>query len=63
MIFLMHGLGPQGGEMTKIKHVKNPLISLGREVMYSEDPKHVVMKYCEKFKYYGRASLLLNSES
>jgi orotidine-5'-phosphate decarboxylase len=54
-IFLLQGLGPQGGEMSKIKHVKNPLVSLGREIIYSKNPKQVAIEYREKFEYYRTA--------
>jgi len=50
VIFLMQGIGPQGGEATNIKHVTNPLVSLGRAVIYADNPKEEVKKYYEMFK-------------
>ena len=47
VIFLMQGVGPQGGDLTKIACAKNPLISLGREVIYSENPRQVIKEYHE----------------
>ena len=44
-ILLLQGLGPQGGEQSKVKCVHNPLISLGREVIYATNPKKVVKEY------------------
>jgi orotidine-5'-phosphate decarboxylase len=48
VILLMQGIGPQGGNITKVKYVKNPLISLGREVIYSANPKLAVKEYHER---------------
>ena len=50
IIFLLQGIGPQGGQTNKIKYVHNPLISLGRAVIYSPYPRNVVKKYYEQFK-------------
>lgn len=49
VIFLMQGIGPQGGDISNIKHAANPLVSLGREVIFSENPKEAVKKYNETF--------------
>jgi orotidine-5'-phosphate decarboxylase len=45
VVFLMQGIGPQGGKINGIKYAKNPLISLGREVIYSPNPKVTVKEY------------------
>jgi len=50
VIFLMQGIGPQGGEATNVKYVTNPLVSLGRAVLSAENPKEEVKKYYEMFK-------------
>jgi len=50
VVFLMQGIGPQGGEATNIKYVTNPLVSLGRAVIYSDNPKEAVKRYYEMFK-------------
>jgi orotidine-5'-phosphate decarboxylase len=50
IIFLMQGIGPQGGEITNIKYARNPLISLGRSVIYSDNPKEEIKKYYDMFK-------------
>jgi orotidine-5'-phosphate decarboxylase len=50
VIFLMQGIGPQGGEATNIKYVTNPLVSLGRAVIYADNPKEEVKKYYEMFR-------------
>ena len=47
VVFLMQGLGPQGGEITKVKFVTNPLVSIGRAVVYSKKPRETVKKYHE----------------
>lgn len=44
-VFLMQGIGPQGGEIANIKYVVNPLVSLGREVIYSDNPLKALEKY------------------
>jgi orotidine-5'-phosphate decarboxylase len=49
-VFLMQGLGPQGGEATKVKFARNPLVSLGRAVIYADDPKKAVREYHESLK-------------
>ena len=50
VVFLMQGIGPQGGQVNKVKYARNPLISLGRAVIYSKDPKMVVKNYYKLFK-------------
>jgi len=50
VVFLMQGIGPQGGEATKIKHATNPLVSLGRAVIFADNPREEVKKYYEMFK-------------
>lgn len=50
VVFLMQGIGPQGGEVTKAKLVTNPLVSLGRAVLYSENPKEEIKKYHEMLR-------------
>jgi orotidine-5'-phosphate decarboxylase len=52
VIFLLQGIGPQGGEANKIRHVTNPLVSLGRVVLYSDHPHKTVEKYQNIFKKY-----------
>jgi len=49
-VFLMQGIGPQGGEVNKIKYARNPLVSLGRAVIYSQNPREAVKEYYETFK-------------
>ena len=49
VIFLMQGIGPQGGDATNVKHVINPLISLGREVIFFDNPREAVKKYNDLF--------------
>ncbi|MBI2675941.1 MAG: orotidine 5'-phosphate decarboxylase [Candidatus Aenigmarchaeota archaeon] len=46
-VFLMQGIGPQGGklDLSKIKLVRNPLVSLGREVIFSENITQSVKRY------------------
>ncbi|MEJ2127045.1 MAG: orotidine 5'-phosphate decarboxylase [Candidatus Bathyarchaeota archaeon] len=51
-VFLLQGIGPQGGKANNIRHVKNPLISLGRAVLYTDNPKKTIQKYHEIFKKY-----------
>ena len=51
-IFLLQGIGPQGGQANKIRYVKNPLISLGRTIIYSKDPRNEIKKYNQIFKKY-----------
>jgi orotidine-5'-phosphate decarboxylase len=50
VIFLMQGIGPQGGEATNIKYVTNPLVSLGRAVIFADKPKEEVKRYYEMFR-------------
>jgi len=50
VVFLMQGIGPQGGDSTNIKYVTNPLVSLGRAVIYSDNPREAVKKYYDMFK-------------
>ncbi|MDH5483585.1 MAG: orotidine 5'-phosphate decarboxylase [Candidatus Bathyarchaeota archaeon] len=50
VVFLMQGIGPQGGEAAHIKYVTNPLVSLGRSVIYSQNPREVVKRYYDLFK-------------
>jgi len=47
VVFLMQGIGPQGGQIENVRYVTNPLVSLGREVIYSQDPREALMKYHE----------------
>ena len=54
VIFLLQGLGPQGGQAAKIRYVKNPLVSLGRAVIYSDNPREIIEKYANIFKKYKR---------
>jgi orotidine-5'-phosphate decarboxylase len=49
-VFLMQGIGPQGGEISKIRSARNPLVSLGRAVIYSQKPREAVKEYYETFK-------------
>lgn len=49
-VFLLQGIGPQGGKIQKIKNITNPLISLGREVIYSRNPREKVRSYLDLFK-------------
>ena len=49
-VFLFQGIGPQGGnevDLEKVKIVANPLVSLGREVIFSENVKESVKRYCD----------------
>ena len=50
VVFLLQGIGPQGGAASKIRYVTNPLISLGRAIIYSNNPKKAVKKYYNLFK-------------
>ena len=50
VVFLMQGIGPQGGQINKIRYASNPLVSLGRAVIYSDNPKDAVKKYHQIFK-------------
>ena len=51
-VFLLQGIGPQGGSANNVRYVKNPLISLGRAVIYSDNPRKAVEGYHEIFKKY-----------
>jgi orotidine-5'-phosphate decarboxylase len=53
-ILLLQGLGPQGGDQSKVKYVRNPLISLGRKVIYASNPKKVVKEYYETLNKFRR---------
>ena len=52
VVFLLQGIGPQGGQANKIRYVQNPLVSLGRTVIYSDDPRKTVESYHEILKKY-----------
>ncbi len=52
VVFLLQGIGPQGGQANKIRYVKNPLVSLGRAVIYSDEPKEAVKGYHRILKKY-----------
>ena len=52
VVFLLQGIGPQGGGSNKIRYVTNPLASLGRAVIYSDNPRKTVEKYQGTFKKY-----------
>jgi orotidine-5'-phosphate decarboxylase len=52
VVFLLQGIGPQGGQANKIRYVRNPLVSLGRAVIYSDDPRKAVKGYHEVLKKY-----------
>jgi orotidine-5'-phosphate decarboxylase len=52
VVCLLQGIGPQGGQANKIRYVRNPLISLGRAVIYSDNPQKAVKGYHEIFKKY-----------
>jgi len=51
-VFLLQGLGPQGGQANKIRYVRNPLVSLGRAVIYADDPRKAVEGYHSILKKY-----------
>ena len=56
-VFLLQGIGPQGGneaDLGKMKIVKNPLVSLGREVIFSENIEESIKKYYELLKGVGK---------
>lgn len=53
-VFLLQGIGPQGGRAKKIRYARNPLVSLGRAVIYSDDPKKAIKGYHDIFKKYSR---------
>lgn len=50
VIFLMQGIGLQEGQVTNIKYVVNPLVSLGRAVICSDNPRQTIKRYHDKFK-------------
>jgi orotidine-5'-phosphate decarboxylase len=50
VVLLLQGIGPQGGQANKIRYVRNPLVSLGRAVIYSDDPRKAVKRYHDIFK-------------
>jgi orotidine-5'-phosphate decarboxylase len=52
VVFLLQGIGPQGGQVNKIRYVTNPLISLGRAVIYSKNPKKTILNYHNILKKY-----------
>jgi len=54
VVLLLQGIGPQGGQVNKLKYAVNPLISLGRAVIYSDDPRKAVKRYHNTFKKYIR---------
>ena len=49
-VFLLQGIGSQEGKIEKIKHISNPLSSLGREVIYSKDPQEKLKNYLSLFQ-------------
>ena len=52
IVFLLQGIGPQGGQANKIRYVRNPLVSLGRAVIYADDPRKAVKGYHSILKKY-----------
>jgi orotidine-5'-phosphate decarboxylase len=52
VVFLLQGIGPQGGQANKIRYARNPLVSLGRVVIYSDDPRKAVKGYHDILKKY-----------
>ena len=52
VVFLLQGIGPQGGQTSKIRYARNPLVSLGRAVLYSDNPRKAVEGYNDIFKKY-----------
>jgi orotidine-5'-phosphate decarboxylase len=52
VVFLLQGIGPQGGQANKIRYARNPLVSLGRAVIYADDPRKAVKGYHEILKKY-----------
>jgi len=50
VVLLLQGIGPQGGQANKIRYARNPLVSLGRAVIYSDDPRKAVKRYRDIFK-------------
>jgi orotidine-5'-phosphate decarboxylase len=49
-VLLLQGIGPQGGEADKIKYARNPLVSLGRAVIYADAPREAANRYQSIFK-------------
>lgn len=49
-VLLMQGVGPQGGSIANVKYASSPLVSLGREVIYAQDPRQIVKKYHKLIK-------------
>jgi orotidine-5'-phosphate decarboxylase len=52
VVFLLQGIGPQGGQADKIRYVKKPLVSLGRAVIYADDARRAVKGYHDIIKKY-----------
>jgi orotidine-5'-phosphate decarboxylase len=52
VVFLLQGIGPQGGQANKIRYARNPLVSLGRAVIYADDPRKAVKGYHDILKKY-----------
>jgi orotidine-5'-phosphate decarboxylase len=52
VVFLLQGLGPQGGQASKIRYAHNPLVSLGRSVIYADNPQKAVKGYHGILKKY-----------
>ncbi len=50
VVFLLQGIGPQGGQANKIRFARNPLVSLGRAVIYSDNPRTAIKGYHRLFK-------------
>ena len=50
VVFLLQGMGPQGGLANKIRYARNPLVSLGRAVIYSDNPQKTVKRYHDILK-------------
>jgi len=50
VVFLLQGIGPQGGQASKIRYARNPLVSLGRAVIYSDNPRETTKRYRDIFK-------------
>lgn len=56
VVFLLQGIGPQGGQASKLKYALNPLVSLGRAVIYSNDPQGAVKRYHKILKKFIKKS-------
>jgi len=50
VVLLLQGIGPQGGQASKIRYARNPLVSLGRAVIYSDNPRETTKRYHDIFK-------------